>query len=416
MFKETIFYLSRILGKKVLTTDGTVLGTLSDIAVNFEATSPQVAALVLKTSRGDMILDYVNFTVSEEQGQFIFRCPAPIEFPTLADNTLLLKKYVLDRQLVDINGRKLVRVNDLRLAALSTGTFLLAVDVGFEGLMRRLGVAKPLKHVLGLFGAQMPGQLILWQEVETVDIGHAGIKLSKAYSKLETLHVSDLADIIEGMDVKMQAEVFSSLDDEKAADVLEELETEAQITVLESLSLEKAADILEMMPADEAADILEEMEEERAEELLSEMETEASEEIRELMEYEDHEVGSIMTTDFISYNVTMTVNDVIVELRRLKPEPSSIYYLYIVDDKDRLTAMVSLRDLIVSEPETKIDEIMNTKMIFVYDTDDIESIGDIISKYNLLAVPVVDQDMELRGMVVIDDIVYNLLRARRRRI
>jgi Mg/Co/Ni transporter MgtE len=112
----------------------------------------------------------------------------------------------------------------------------------------------------------------------------------------------------------------------------------------------------------------------------------------------------------------MSVNDVIAELRRLKPEPSSIYYLYIVDDQERLTATVSLRDLVVSEPDTKIDEIMNTKMIYVKDTDEIEEIGDIISKYNLLAVPVVDKDMELLGMVVIDDIVYNLLRARRRKV
>ncbi|SHI09478.1 PRC-barrel domain-containing protein [Sporobacter termitidis DSM 10068] len=416
MFRETTFYLSRVLGKKVFTDAGALLGILSDIAVSFEAAAPQVAALVLKSGGREVIADYVNFTVSEEKGQFIFRCPEPVAFPSLAENTLLLKKYVLDRQLVDVSGRKLVRVNDLRLAVMSTGTFLVAVDVGFEGLMRRLGAAKPLKSLLGLFGVKMPGKLILWHEVETVDIGHAGIKLSKPYSKLETLHVSDLADILEEMDIKMQAEVFSSLDDEKAADVLEELETETQLTVLESLSVEKAADLLEMMPADEVADILEEMAEERAEELLSEMESGASEEVRELMEYEDNEVGSIMTTDFIAYKISMTVSDVIEELRRLKPESSSIYYLYIVDESERLTATVSLRDLIVSAPATTLDEIMNTKMIYVYDTDDIESIGEIISKYNLLAVPVVDREMELLGMVVIDDIVYNLLRARRRKL
>lgn len=416
MFRETTFYLSRVIGKKVFTDGGGLLGTLSDIAVNFEATMPQVAALVLKSGGKEIIADYINFTLTEEKGQFIFKCHELIVFPALAENTLLLKKYVLDRQLVDINGRKLVRVNDLRLAVMSAGTFLVAVDVGFEGLMRRLGVAKTLKGLLGLFGAKMPDKIILWHEVETVDIGHAGIKLSKAYSKLETMHVSDLADILEDMDIKMQAEVFSSLDAEKAADVLEELETEAQLTVLDSMSVEKAADLLELMPADEVADILEEMEEEKAQELLSEMESEASEEVRELMEYEDYEVGSIMTTDFIAYKISMTVRDVIEELRRLKPEASSIYYLYIVDEKEHLTATVSLRDLIVSTPETKIDEIMNTKMIYVYDTDEIESIGEIISKYNLLAVPVVDKDMELLGMVVIDDIVYNLLRARRRRV
>ena len=416
MFKEKHFYFSRVLGKKVYRGDGTLLGTLSDIAVNFEATMPQVAALIIRHGSRDIIADYVNFKVTEENGQYLFKCPDLIEFPALADNMLLLGRHVLDRQLVDINGRKLVRVNDLRLAVMSTGTCLVAVDVGFEGLMRRLGIAKLMKGLFRLFGATMPGKLILWHEVETVDFGHAGIKLSKPYSKLETLHVSDLADIIEEMDGKMRSEVFSSLDDEKAADVLEELEPEAQLAVLDGMSVEKAADLLEMMPADEAADILEEMAEEKAEELLHEMEKEASQEVRDLMEYEDNEVGSIMATDFIAYKVSMTAGGVIDELRRLKPDASTIYYLYIVDEREHLTATVSLRDLVVASPETRIDEIMNEKMIYVYDTDEIESIGEIISKYNLLAVPVVDKEMELLGMVVIDDIVYNLLRSRRRRV
>lgn len=415
MYKETTFYLSRVLGKKVIKNDGIVIGTLSDIVVNFEATMPQVAALVLKSGGKEIIADYINFTVTEEKGQFYFRCTNVITFPSLVDNTLLLKQHVLDRQLVDINGRKLVRVNDLRLAVMNTGTFLVAVDVGFEGFMRRLGVAKPLKSILGVLGAKMPGKLILWHEVEAVDIGHTNIKLSKPYSKLETLHVSDLADIIEDMDIKMQAEVFSSLDNEKAADVLEEMEPKAQLTIIESLPVEKAADLLEMMPADEVADILEEMEDEKAEELLTVMENATSEEVRELMEYEGNEVGSIMTTDFISFKIGMTVSNVIEELRRMKPESDMIYYLYIVDNQEHLMASVSLRDLVVSSPETKIDEIMNTKMIYVYDTDDFESIGEIISKYNLLAVPVVDKEMELLGMVVIDDIVYNLLKSRRRK-
>ncbi len=416
MFNETVFYLSRVLGKKVRTTNDAPIGALSDIAVHFEASMPQVEALILKSGGKEIIADYSSFTLTEEKGQFVFRCKKLKTLSGLKEDTLLLRKYVLDRQLVDIDGRKLVRVNDLRLAVMSSGTFLAAVDVGFEGLLRRLGIAKPLAQLLALFHKKIPGKLILWNAVETVDIGHAGIQLSKPYTKLETLHVSDLADILEDMDLKMQAEVFSSLDDEKAADVLEELESEAQLTVLDSLPLEKAADLLEMMPADEVADILEEMEEEKAEQLLSEMESEASEEVRELMEYDDNEVGSIMTTDFIAYKGSMTTEEVIKELRRLKPEPSSIYYLYIVDEGDRLTATVSLRDLVISEPDTKIDEIMDTKMIYVQDTDDIESIGEIISKYNLLAVPVVDKDMELLGMVVIDDIVYNLLRARRRRV
>lgn len=353
-------------------------------------------------------------TISEVKGQFVFSCAELKVITNLSENTLYLKKDVLDRQIVDINGVKLVRVNDLRLAVLSTGTFAVAVDVGVEGLLRRIGLAKPLKNILQVFHAALPNKLILWNEVETIDIGHAGIKLSKPYSKLETLHVSDLADIIEEMDAKMQTEVFSSLNDEKAADVLEELETEAQLKVIDSMPVDKAADLLEKMPADEVADILEEMSEGKAEKLLSEMEKDASEEVRKLMEYEDYEVGSFMTTDFISYNEELTIDEVIDDLRKQKPEASSIYSLNVVDESERLIAAVTLRDIVVTEPKTRLSEIMNTKVIFVRDTDEIDTVAEIISKYNLLAVPVVDNNMILVGMVIIDDVVYTLLKSRRR--
>jgi Mg/Co/Ni transporter MgtE len=347
----------------------------------------------------------------------VFQCNDPSHlYKDAKENTLYLKNNVLDRQLVDIDGRKLVRVNDLRLATLASGTYVIAVDVGLEGLLRRLGVAKPVKVLLDLFHGAIPNKMILWNEVEAVDFGHAGIKLSSAYSKLSTLHVSDLADIIEDMDAKMQMEVFSSLDEEKAADVLEELESDTQIHVIKNMSVTKAADVLEKMPADEAADILDDLEDDKVEELLSEMEQEASEDVRDLLKYEEDEVGSLMTTDFISFSKDMTVEETIYELRNLKPEADTIYYLYIVDKNDRFIATVSLRDIIVSQPQTKLSEIMSERSIYVTDTDNVDSISEIISKYNLLALPVVDKNKVMLGMIIIDDIVYNLLRANRRRL
>ncbi len=416
MISASTFYLSRVLGRKALSESGDILGKINDILVDLESGKPQIIAIKIRSHNKNRIIDFSTFSVYEEKGQYIFKCGDPEkEITDLKENTLFLKNHVLDKQLVDINGRKLVRVNDLRLAILTTGAYVVAVDVGLEGLLRRLGIAKPIKHILHPFKVTLPNKLILWDEVETVDFGSAGIKLSKTYSKLETLHVSDLADIIEDMDAQMQAEVFASLNEERAADVLEELETEAQINVLERISVEKAADVLEKMPADEVADILEEMPEERAEELLLEMESESSEEVRELMEYEDDEVGSLMSTDFISFNKALTAGETIDELRKLKPESSSIYYLYVIDEDERLIATVSLRDLIVSNPQTVLSDIMNRKILYVQDADPLDSIAEIISKYNLLAIPVVDKNMVLVGTVVIDDVVYTLLKSRRKK-
>lgn len=417
MVDVTNFYLSRILSRKVLFESGNVMGSVQDILIDVQCQNPQVIALKVKSGSNSEIIDIKNIKIIKVKSQYAFICNDNYNtFSNLPENSLFLRGNVLDRQLVDIDGRKLVRVNDLRLSTLASGTYVIAVDVGLEGLFRRIGIAKPVKLFLDFFNATLPNKLILWNEVETIDFGHAGIKLSSPYSKLSTLHVSDLADIIEEMDSKMQAEVFASFDEEKAADVLEELETDAQIHVLKSLPIEKAADVLEKMPADEAADILDELEEDKAEELLAEMDREASEDVRELLKYEDDEVGSLMTTDFISFSSNMTVDETIMELRKLKPESDMIYYLYIVDEEERFIATVSLRDIIVSQPATKLSEIMSEKSIFVFDTDEVSSIAEIISKYSLLAVPVVNKDKIMLGMIVIDDIVYNLLRANRRRI
>jgi len=417
MLDVTIFYLSRVLGRKVVTQSKERIGKVWDILVDVQSQKPQVIAIKVKIGTKTKLIDFANVKISKEGNQYVFICDDSYKiFPENMENTLYLKNNVLDKQLVDIDGRKLVRVNDLRLVTLVTGTLVVAVDVGLEGLFRRLGVAKPIKMFLDIFHAKLPNKLILWDEVETIDFGHAGIKLSSPYSKLSTLHVSDLADIIEDMDAKIQAEFFASLDEEKAADVLEELETDAQIHVLASMPVEKAADVLELMPADEVADILDEMEEDKAEAILSQMESEVSEDVRELLKYEDDEIGSLMTTDFIAFNKKMTVEETIQELRRTKPESDTIYYLYIVDELERFVATVSLRDIIVSQPQTTLMEIMKETTIYVTDTENVDSVAEIISKYNLLAVPVVDKDKVMLGMVVIDDIVYNLLKSNRRRI
>jgi len=416
MLSGPTFYLSRIIGNKIYSNDNNLMGRLLDLVIDMSSIKPKVVAAKVKFEGKIRIIDYSYFTIMKQKGQYLLKCGYVKDVVPAHDNSLFLSKNVLDRQIVDMDGRKVVRVNDVRLATISEGTYAVAVDVGVEGLLRRLGVAKPLDAILKPFGKSIPCKLILWDEIETIDFSYTGIKLSKAYSKLSTLVPSELADIIEDLDRKMQIEVFTSLDEEKAADVLVELESDAQINVLESLSTEKAVDMLEKMPADEVADILEKLEDERADELLNNMETEASEEIRELMEYPENSVGSLMATDFIAFNENITVNDAINELRQSKPESDTIYYLYILDDVEKLTAIVSLRDIIVAEPEIRLNQIMNRKVIFVYDSDRIDSLAEIISKYNLLAVPVVNNEMKMLGIVVIDDIVYNLLRARRKRV
>lgn len=406
-------YLSRIQGNNIHTSDGKVLGKLKDLGAIVETKNPVVSAVKVKTDEGIKYYDWNYFRIVKDKGQYVITCTVTKEV-NITDNIVFLGKHVLDKQIIDVNGRKVVRVNDVRLALLKQGFIVVAVDIGTEGLLRRIGLAKPMKKLLKMFNVKLTSKLILWDDVETIFASNENIKLTKTYNKLSTLHPSDLADIIEDFDTKTGMAIFSSLDIARAADVLEELESDAQVSILKTLSTDRAADILEEMPADEVADILDELREHEAETLLNSMEKDASTEVRELMEYEDDEVGSLMSTDFISFKISDTVDKTLELLRELKPEEDSIYNLYVVDNQGKLTGVVPLRNLVVSNPDVVLESIMNEDYIFVCDTDSVDSLIKTVSKYSLFAIPVVDKNMELLGTVIINDIIYELIRHKRK--
>lgn len=416
MHLVSMYYFSQVVGRKVYDENGKAIGKLKDLIADMDYPRPKVVAALLDIYGKPRPVDYNSVTISQDGKKLMITCERLDEFSTEGLNTIQLGHNVLDRQIVDVNVRKLVRVNDIRLAVMTNGTYVIASDVGAEGFLRRLGADGLVSAVLKPFGASVPSHLILWDEVEAVNYGHAGIKLKKETSSLLKLHPSDLADILEDMDRNTRLQVFSSLDSEKAADVLEEMDSDARENLLENMPIDRMADLLETMPADEVADILDDVSEEKAEALLNEMENEASTEVRELMEYEDYEVGSLMTTDYVAFKDQYTVEDTLRILRETKPESDMIYYLYIISEDGKLEATVSLRDIVVASPETKLKDIMRTDIVYVRDIDKIDSITDIVAKYNLLAVPVTGDDKSMLGMVIINDIVFNLLRSRRKRI
>jgi magnesium transporter len=415
----TTFYLSRVIGKKVFDVNGKFIGIVKDLLANSDSSIHslgrlQIEGIKIKCKNQTSLFAYQYFHIEKVKRKIKVICDQLIELSSESiNNHLYLVEAVLDKQIVDLNGRKLVRVNDVRLVSVATGTFTVAVDIGVEGLLRRIGIVKPVKLILSLFKGNVPAKFILWEDIEAIGFLHQNIKLSKSYSKLQTLHPSDLADIIEDLGKKASTEVFSALDEEKAADVLEELETETQVHILESLPIEKAADVLDKMPADEVADILDSLGDEKVELLLNEMEEDASQEVRELLDYPDNSVGGIMSTEVLSFNENKTIEEVLNELRDKKPDAETLYNLFVINENDLLIATFSLRDLVISQPDAKISQIMKPSPVFLYDYQKIDDIAEIISKYNLLAIPVVDSSDALQGMVVIDDVVEDLINKRR---
>lgn len=418
MTSQITFYLSQIIGSRIYDLNGNGLGKVIDIIVdtnqqstkNKKSFRPIIVGIKTKINGKISYLDFGSIKIESKLRSFSFICDK-LDFlsDSVINSCLPLAKNILDRQIVDINGKKLVRVNDIRMVSIPSGTFAIAVDIGTEGLFRRLGADDWVNDILRLFKLSLPTRYILWNDVEAFDSSNYNIKLSNSTNKLQHLHPSDLADIIEDMSVQSRTKVFESLDEEKAADVLEEMEPYAQAQLIENLSIGKAADVLEKMPADEVADLLDGLEKETVELLLKEMENESSQEVRELLEYEDKEVGSFMTTDYLSFRKDMTIEDTLDKLRILKPEADRIYSLFITDIDEKLIATVSLRDIVVSKPNMILSDIMNTNFISVKDDDKIDILGSIISKYDLLAIPVTDENNALLGMVVIDDIVEDLM-------
>ncbi len=422
MTSLTTFYLSGIIGKEAFGADGDAIGVIRDLLINAvpsgqnDPNQQLVIGVKLKIRKETRYYSFKSFRVVKAREMINVTCTGLVELPSEdVNNGLLLVENILDKQIVDMNGRKLVRVNDVRLATLPAGTYAVAVDIGIEGLLRRIGISMPIKRILSLFRVNIPAKFILWDDVQAIDFSNLNIKLSKSYAKLHTLHPSDLADILEDLGKKSSTSVFSALDEEKAADVLEELETNAQIHIVESLPVNKVADVLEKMPADEVADILDELEDDKAELLLKEMEAGSSQEVRELLEYGDDLVGSIMTTDYLSFSETKTIEEVLRELRMKKPEAAELYNLFVIEKDDKLIGTFNLRDLVVAEPYTKISQIMKSEPVSLFDDQKATAIAEIVSKYNLLAVPVIDHDEHLQGMVVVDDVVEDLISERKTR-
>jgi len=424
MTTQKTFYLSQILGKKFFSSDGEVSGKIRDLLVDLtpidpspdKPVRPKVIAVKVRVGTIERVFDFsaLDFHLEKRSTRLIGSELEEISKAYLT-NVLWLKESILYRQIVDIHGRRLKKVWDIRLVYLPSGTYAIAVDVGLTGWLRRLGLQQMAERICFLFGIHIPVQQILWDDIESVDVATSKLFLSKSMSKLSELHPSDLADIIEDLDKATRTYVFTALNEEQAADVLEEMQPDAQVHIIESLSLEKAADLLEKMDADEVADILDELEDDKAEMLLKEMEKESSEEVRELMEYTDNEVGSIMNREFFALSSSMIIGEAINILRKEQPEPLHTNSIFITDKNGKLVSSISLAELIIADPSRRLEEIMTKKPIRVFDTDKIDILAELVSKYNLLSIPVINEDNFLEGMVLIEDIVDDLLGKRKTR-
>jgi magnesium transporter len=404
-----VLYLSQAIGRPVRDRQGEPIGKVADLIVALGGQYPPVTGLVVNTDGRRIFLPWTSVDTLDTTGARLKTHTIDIDKFKQRPNEILLRRDLLDKQIVDIDGRKVVRVNDLRLDEIEGTNRLVAVDVGASGLIRRLGLEGPYRVVARNLRLPMPERYINWEDVDPVETSVASIKLRVPHAGLAELHPADLATIIDQLGRRDRAGVLASLDDEAAADAIEEMEPETQVEVLEDLEPERAADILEEMSPDDAADLVADLSETAREEILALMEHEEAAEVKELLRYPEDTAGGIMTTEFVSVPAGITAAATIDRLRNLEPDAETIYYVYVTDDDGRLVGVLSLRDLIVAKPETRIADVMFDEPVTVGVLSDEDEVAQVVARYNLLAVPVVDDDQRLVGIVTVDDAIDTVL-------
>ncbi|MBA2569648.1 MAG: magnesium transporter [Chloroflexi bacterium] len=404
-----MLYLSQAIGRPVRDRQSDQIGKVADLIVALGSPYPPVTGLVMTSGRRRTFLPWTSVDSFDAAGATLATHTLDIDRFEQRPNELLLFQDLQDKQIVDIDGRKVVRINDLRLDHIEGRLHLVAVDVGAAGLLRRLGMEGPFRTIARNLRLGVPERYIDWEDVDPLESSIASIRLRVPHAGLRELHPADLASIIDELAPRDRAGILAALDDEAAADAIEEMEPDTQVEVLEDLAPERAADILEEMSPDDAADLVADLSEAARREILPLMERDEAEEVAQLLGYPEDSAGGIMTTEFVAIPETLTAIQTIERLRELEPDAETIYYIYVVDDDGRLTGVLSLRDLIVARPDAAVRDFMIPEPVAVGLLTDHEEVAQVVARYNLLAVPVVDDENRLAGIVTVDDAIDTVL-------
>lgn len=398
----TDLFVSEIIGKYIVDRSGRKLGKVRDVWVDAEDSFPVVRGLMIRHEGELKVIPWQDIYMLSRRVVALQVIIADVHFEKVSKKQFYTSG-ILDRQIVDMNGAKLVRVNDIKLAGDSNGVHIVSIDVSLVGMLRRL-LPRGWVRIQTKTKWLQP-HFITWDMVQSLTSDGESLALRVSADKLSKMHPADLADIMENISHKERLELFCCLDPETAANTLAEVDLDMQVSILRQMDKERAADILEEMDQDEAVDLLSEMSEDDSDQLLSLMEDEAASDLRELLEYEEGTAGSLMTTDFLVFSEELTADGVIQRLRELAPEADYIYYLYVVDSVGSLKGVVSLRELIIASSESKISELMHTKVISVPAEEDEKQIRRLFTKYGLMALPVTDESEKVIGIITVDDVL-----------
>ncbi|MBU5488907.1 CBS domain-containing protein [Clostridium sp. MSJ-8] len=408
MKKLSVFLYTDILGKKVYDEFGDVLGDLRDIYVTTDDGYPR--AIGYKVKRGSSIYNYefriINFF--DDNGKIIIKTKGSREILTRR-YSYLLSENLMNKKIVDINGKQVVKVKDLKVVEIAGEYKVVAVEAGNLGRFKSRRLSQISKMLYKALGKEYEDKIIPWEDVESLDLKNNNLQLSNSYKKISSLHPADIADILEDLDEGERKKVFESLDEDLAADTFEEIDDEYKSSIIKELSESKTAELLENMDNDEIADLLDGLEEEEKEKILVNLEKDDAEEVQELMKYEDETVGSIMSKEFVSFNVDVSIEDTIDIIKEMDVDEEALYCIFVVDEVEKVKGTVKIQDLLLKDKKLLLKDVMDDKVIAVNHSEAIAEAIEQIAKYDLLLTPVVDDEEKLVGVVLIHDIIDEYL-------
>lgn len=405
-----MLYLSQLLGAPVIDANGERIGSISDLAIQTGEVFPRITSFAFKgPGKVPFMVSWRKYVEEyTDDNEVHLKVPATkVRFSYLQPDEMLLARDLMDQQIVDTHGIKVVRVNDLKISESGNQLRLLGAEVGIRGILRGLSpwleraavsISKALKHPI-------PEHIIAWNYMDLLDRDLSKVQLSVSHTRLDDMHPADVADILEQLDSKQRAEVFKRLDDEQAGDAISEMEDEYQAGVIDNLDAARASRLLSGMDPDDAAGIVRDLPYEKAETLLRLMGVDDAADIRKLIGYKDDTAGGLMTTDFAKAKPEDTVGQAIDMLRSLPDDFPSIHYLYVSDDDDKLVGLLGMHTLVMAKNDTKLSDIMYTDVITTRPETPSNEVAEDFRKYNLVAMPVVDEKGTMLGLVTVDDVM-----------
>jgi magnesium transporter len=403
-------FVSDLIGKPVADVDGVRVGRVNDLIAQTgpDVPHPLIVALAVKGGRKQLLIPMTDVVVLLAPAIPLRKRLHEIDEYEVRPTDVQLARDIFDKQIIDTGDMRVVRVNDLELMRVKDQFVVANVDIGGMGLLRRLGLARTAQGITTRLGRTLPPGIIAWDAVELVP-GNEPLRLKVPSEKLAELHPADLADIVSELSRQESNRLLESFDAKTVADTLEEVEPDFQASLVRGMPDERVADVLEEMSPDEAADLLAELPEQRSQQILRLMETEEADDVRKLLTYPVDAAGGIMTTEFIAVGPDLTAEETMAVLRASSEEVGEFFYVYVVNGEGRLIGVFTLQDLVLAPPTAQVKEFMQRRVFAALLSDSQDSVAHAVSKYNLMAIPVVDDEGRLQGVVTADDALDKII-------